>query len=42
MASSIAGMRFVTVEGAGHALFVDQSQEFNDELQMLFNKSDAR
>ncbi|MGA8529702.1 MAG: alpha/beta hydrolase [Acidobacteriaceae bacterium] len=42
MASSIVGAKFVTAEGAGHALFVDQPQEFNDELQMFLNKSDAR
>lgn len=35
MAKAIPGCRFVTFEGAGHALFVDQAEKFNAELEAL-------
>lgn len=41
MAAAIAGARFVTVEGAGHALFVDEPQQFDDALRQLLKQADA-
>jgi non-heme chloroperoxidase len=35
MANAISGARFVVVEGAGHALFIDQPQKFEEELTRL-------
>ena len=41
MAGAIAGARFVTVAGAGHALFVDEPQQFDDALRDLLRQADA-
>ena len=41
MAAAIPGARFVTVEGAGHALFVDEPQQFDDGLRQLLKQADA-
>jgi microsomal epoxide hydrolase len=41
MAASIADARFLTVEGAGHALFVDDPQLFDDALKQLLKQADA-
>ena len=35
MAGAIRGAQFVTVKGAGHALFVDDPQAFNESLERL-------
>lgn len=35
MAASIPGARFVLVQGAGHALFVDEPQAFDEALERL-------
>jgi hypothetical protein len=35
MAESIAGARWVVVEGAGHAVFIDDPETFNVELRRL-------
>ena len=38
MARGIPNCRFVKFEGAGHALFVDQPDKFNAELEALMGK----
>ncbi len=40
MAAAIPSARFVTVEGAGHALFVDEPEQFDRALQDLLVKSE--
>ncbi|MBI2515364.1 MAG: alpha/beta hydrolase [Opitutae bacterium] len=35
MAATIAGSRLVVLEGAGHALFIDQPEQFNEALAQL-------
>ena len=41
MAAAIAGARLVLVEGAGHALFIDQPQQFDQALGQLLQAADA-
>ena len=41
MAAAIAGARLVVVEGAGHALFIDQPQQFDQALTQLLQAADA-
>ncbi len=36
MAATIPGSRFLEIQGAGHALFVDEPQKFDDALRALF------
>jgi non-heme chloroperoxidase len=35
MAASIPGAKFVAIEGAAHAVFVDQSETFDSALQVF-------
>ena len=35
MAEAISGARWVVVSGAGHALFIDEPGQFDDELARL-------
>jgi pimeloyl-ACP methyl ester carboxylesterase len=35
MAATIPGSRFLVIEGAGHAVFVDEPQKFDDALRAL-------
>jgi len=41
MAAAIAGARLVVVEEAGHALFIDQPQQFDQALAQLLQAADA-
>jgi non-heme chloroperoxidase len=42
MASAIVGAQFVAVKGAGHALFVDDPQAFNESLEHLLKSISAK
>jgi non-heme chloroperoxidase len=42
MASAIVGAQFVAVKDAGHALFVDDPQAFNESLQHLLKSISAK
>jgi pimeloyl-ACP methyl ester carboxylesterase len=33
MAATIPGSKFVVLEGAGHAVFVDESEKFDEALK---------
>jgi len=37
MAASIPGSKFLIIEGAGHAVFIDEPEKFHDALQNFLN-----
>ncbi|HXN18900.1 MAG TPA: hypothetical protein VN875_11245 [Candidatus Binatus sp.] len=40
MAGEIAGARLVVVEGAGHAVFIDDAEKFDAALSPLLRDAD--
>jgi microsomal epoxide hydrolase len=42
MAAAISGAKFVSVKGSGHALFVDDPEEFNSSLERLLRSISAK